>query len=109
MTSSSTLTIWTVLSRPRPRIATQCVADDDIALIDRFLRTGDGDFFDILVQRYREKVFKLAASILGRGAQTEAEDATQEVVERLAAVNEKAFVIGEIVERKNSKERIEWV
>jgi RNA polymerase sigma-70 factor (ECF subfamily) len=68
---------WTVL--PRPRSATKCVTDDDISLIDRFLRTDDEDFFEILVRRYREKVFRLAASILGRGAQTEAEDATQEV------------------------------
>jgi phosphoribosylformylglycinamidine cyclo-ligase len=36
------------------------------------------------------------------------EDSTQEVVERLVAVNEKAFVIGEVVERKDSKERMEW-
>ena len=36
------------------------------------------------------------------------EDSTQEIVERLVAVNEKAFVIGEIVERKDSKERMEW-
>jgi len=37
------------------------------------------------------------------------EDSTQEIVERLVAVNEKAFVIGEVVERKDSKERMEWV
>ena len=36
------------------------------------------------------------------------EDSTQEIVERLVAVNEKAFVIGEVVERKDSKERMEW-
>ncbi len=36
------------------------------------------------------------------------EDSTQEIVERLVAVNEKAFVIGEVVERKDSKERIKW-
>jgi phosphoribosylformylglycinamidine cyclo-ligase len=36
------------------------------------------------------------------------EDSTQEVVERLVAVNEKAFVIGEVVERKDSKERMKW-
>ncbi|UCD90612.1 MAG: phosphoribosylformylglycinamidine cyclo-ligase [Desulfobacterales bacterium] len=36
------------------------------------------------------------------------EDFTQEVVERLIAVNEKAYVIGEVVERKDAKERMEW-
>ena len=52
---------------------------DDAALIDRFLRTGDEDTFEILVRRYRDKVFGLAVSILGYGAESEAEDATQEV------------------------------
>jgi phosphoribosylformylglycinamidine cyclo-ligase len=34
---------------------------------------------------------------------------TQEVMERLDAMNEKAFLIGEIVERKDSADRILWV
>jgi RNA polymerase sigma-70 factor (ECF subfamily) len=71
--------VWTVFSRPRSWAAADCTTDDDVTLIDRFLRADDEDSFDILVRRYREKVFRLAASILGRGAQTEAEDATQEV------------------------------
>lgn len=33
----------------------------------------------------------------------------QEILERLNAMNEKGFVIGEVVERKNSGERIKWV
>lgn len=37
------------------------------------------------------------------------EDAVQEVLARLNAMNEKAFVIGEIVERKESEEKIKWV
>ena len=36
------------------------------------------------------------------------EDSTQEVIEWLAAVNEKAFVIGEVVELEDEKERIKW-
>jgi len=32
----------------------------------------------------------------------------QEILERLAAMNEKAYVIGEIVERKQNSERIQW-
>jgi RNA polymerase sigma-70 factor (ECF subfamily) len=52
---------------------------DDATLIDRFLRTDDEEVFEILVRRYQDKVFRLAASILGRGADSEAEDAAQEV------------------------------
>jgi len=37
------------------------------------------------------------------------EDAAQEILERLNAMDEKAFIIGEIVERKASGERIQWV
>lgn len=37
------------------------------------------------------------------------EDASQEILERLIAMNEKAFAIGEIVERKDSGERIQWI
>jgi RNA polymerase sigma-70 factor (ECF subfamily) len=52
---------------------------DDAGLIERFLQMDDDDAFEILVRRYQDKVFRLAASILGRGAESEAEDATQEV------------------------------
>ena len=37
------------------------------------------------------------------------EKAVQEVLERLNAMNEKAFIIGEIVERKESDSKIKWV
>jgi phosphoribosylformylglycinamidine cyclo-ligase len=37
------------------------------------------------------------------------EDAVQEVLARLNAMNEKAFAIGEIAERKGSEEKIMWV
>ena len=36
------------------------------------------------------------------------EDAAQEILERLNAMDEKAFIIGEIIERKASDERIRW-
>ncbi len=36
-------------------------------------------------------------------------DDAQEILERLIAMKEKAFVIGEIVEGKDSQERIQWV
>ncbi len=59
--------------------AASLTSADDADLIDQFLRTDDEEIFEILVRRYQEKVFRLAASILGRGAESEAEDATQEV------------------------------
>ncbi|MFC1856707.1 phosphoribosylformylglycinamidine cyclo-ligase [Thermodesulfobacteriota bacterium] len=37
------------------------------------------------------------------------ETATQDVLERLSGMNMKAFVIGEIIERKTSRHRIKWV
>ncbi len=37
------------------------------------------------------------------------EDSVQEVLERLNAMNEKAFAIGEIAERKESEEKLKWV
>jgi len=37
------------------------------------------------------------------------EDAARKVLERLAAMNEKAFAIGEVVERKGSDKRMEWI
>jgi len=52
---------------------------DDSALIEQFLRNRDVNVFEILVQRYRDKIFALATSVLGRSSASEAEDATQEV------------------------------
>ena len=37
------------------------------------------------------------------------ETATEEIMERLAVMKEKAFVIGEIVERKKSAKRVQWI
>jgi phosphoribosylformylglycinamidine cyclo-ligase len=37
------------------------------------------------------------------------EDAVQEVLARLNAMDEKAFAIGEIVERKETEEKIKWI
>jgi phosphoribosylformylglycinamidine cyclo-ligase len=36
------------------------------------------------------------------------ENAAPEVLERLGAMNEKAFVIGEIIERRDADERLVW-
>lgn len=37
------------------------------------------------------------------------ENAAQEVLERLAGMNEKAFLIGQVVERKNSRSQVKWI
>jgi phosphoribosylformylglycinamidine cyclo-ligase len=37
------------------------------------------------------------------------DEAAQEIVERLTAMNENVFTIGEVIERKTSDNRIEWV
>lgn len=77
MTSSLTITIRSTNAGTSAPATPSCV--DDATLIDRFLRSDDEEVFEILVRRYQEKVFRLAASILGRGAESDAEDVTQEV------------------------------
>lgn len=52
---------------------------DEAALVDDFLSRGAEESFERLVNRYKDKVFRLAASVLGPGFQAEAEDVTQEV------------------------------
>jgi len=52
--------------------------DDDL-LVRELVRTGDDDLFQLLVQRYRDRIFRLAVSMLGPGNEPEAEDVTQEV------------------------------
>ena len=54
-------------------------AMDNGALVRELVRTGDDDLFQLLVQRYRDKVFRLAVSMLGPGNEAEAEDVAQEV------------------------------
>jgi RNA polymerase sigma-70 factor (ECF subfamily) len=71
---------------PRARIET---ADDDARLVEEFRRTRSDDVFKLLVDRHKEKVFRLALAILGPGFEGEAEEVTQEVFvtafERLSA------------------------
>jgi len=52
---------------------------DDAQIIQEFLRSGDDELFGVLVQRYKDRVFRLVASILGPAAETEAEDLVQEI------------------------------
>ena len=52
---------------------------DNGSLVRELVRTGDDDLFHLLVQRYRDRVFRLAVSVLGPGNEAEAEDVAQEV------------------------------
>ena len=52
---------------------------DDAEIIEGFLRSGDDELFGLLVQRYKDRVFRLVASTLGPAAENEAEDLVQEV------------------------------
>lgn len=52
---------------------------EDDELVSRFLETGDRAAFAVLVERYRDRVFRLAASVLGPYAHQDAEEVSQEV------------------------------
>lgn len=54
-------------------------ARSDESLLRDLERTGGDDVFDVLVRRYRDKVFRLVASVLGPGRGSEVEDVVQEV------------------------------
>ena len=47
---------------------------DDVALVDGFLSRGAEECFEALVNRYKDKVFRLAASVMGPAFYPEAED-----------------------------------
>ncbi len=55
------------------------MGSDDAALVEGFLSRGAEDCFKRLVDRYKERVFRLAVSVMGPGFSAEAEDITQEV------------------------------
>jgi RNA polymerase sigma-70 factor (ECF subfamily) len=55
----------------------------DSALIAEFLHSGSHPHFEVLVRRYKDRVHRLLASILGPGFAGEAEDLTQEVFVRV--------------------------
>lgn len=52
---------------------------DDAQLVREFQRTADPASFAQLVERHRERVFRLVLSILGRGHEGEAEELAQDV------------------------------
>lgn len=55
------------------------MGSDDAALVEGFLSRGAEDCFNLLVDRYKERVFRLAASVMGPAFSAEAEDITQDV------------------------------
>jgi RNA polymerase sigma factor (sigma-70 family) len=52
---------------------------EDSSIISQFIKTGEYRFFEVLVNRYKNRVFRLVASILGPGRSYEAEDVSQEI------------------------------
>ena len=52
---------------------------DDAQIIEEFLGSGDDEFFALLVQRYKDRVYRLVVSILGPAGDAEAEDLLQEI------------------------------
>jgi RNA polymerase sigma-70 factor (ECF subfamily) len=56
---------------------------DDANVIARFRKTGDRAMFAVLVERYQDRVFRLAASILGPYSEADAEEVAQEVFLRV--------------------------
>ena len=56
---------------------------DDEVVVAAYLKTRDPDLFRLLVERHRERVFRLVASILGPFADLDAEELTQEVFVRV--------------------------
>ena len=59
------------------------IMDSDTILIEAYRNRGDQNAFAELVRRYRERVFQLAASIMGPAFRPEAEEITQEVFVRV--------------------------
>jgi RNA polymerase sigma factor (sigma-70 family) len=52
---------------------------DDTQIIRKYLKNNDQELFKILVDRYKDRVFRLAVSILGTHLTEEAEQVTQDV------------------------------
>ena len=76
---TSVLSLMTQLDLLRSKRAPRLQSLSDAELVEQFQRDNNIDVFEVLVQRYRNKIFSLAASILGWSSGSEAEDATQEV------------------------------
>lgn len=73
---------WTALwASARDSVSSPAVGSDtdDAEVVKRFQETRDGQLFEILVGRYKDRIFRLALSVLGASAEAEAQEVTQEV------------------------------
>jgi RNA polymerase sigma-70 factor (ECF subfamily) len=68
---------WEMSEVPDPHAAALEPADD-ARLVAEFVRTRRSDLFELLVDRHKEKIFRLALAVLGPGLEAEAEEVTQE-------------------------------
>jgi len=68
---------WSIVFTRRTSDST--AAMDSAALVRELVRTGDDDLFQVLVERFKDRVFRLVVSMLGPGNEAEAEDVVQEV------------------------------
>ncbi|MHC4945581.1 MAG: RNA polymerase sigma factor [Planctomycetota bacterium] len=74
-TATWTMADWIISARAPERARVK----DDHALVEGFLARGEEDCFDRLVEKYKDRVFRLAVSVMGPESTAEAEDVTQEV------------------------------
>jgi RNA polymerase sigma-70 factor (ECF subfamily) len=56
---------------------------DDEATVAAYLQTRDPDLFRVLVERYQDRVFRLATALLGPYADLDAQEVSQEVFLRV--------------------------
>ncbi len=68
---------WAVVATGRKSDSPSAM--DSASLVRELVRTRDEDLFQVLVERFRDRVFRLVVSMLGPGNEAEAEDVTQEV------------------------------
>jgi len=71
--------LWAAARRGTERREAPGPAADDSQAVEGFLETRDGRWFEVLVERYKDRVFRLVLSVLGFGKEAEAEEVTQDV------------------------------
>lgn len=63
----------------RRSVSARMPMEDDAEVVRSFLASRDDDLFALLVERHKDRVFRLIVSVLGPAAANEAEEVTQEV------------------------------
>ena len=77
--------------------------------IQRLIPSGLAHPFRHILYIVFELSFLAPAEEIAVGLDLLGRHLVQDVLERLSAMGEKSYIIGEIVERKNSDSRIEWL